>query len=142
VHDLEAQPKVMYNNIKINLPKSTLVLSNPCCNACFTILLLNISMDMPSLQNRSNCTFRCDYLRLATTTTAKSGFNPLTIDKQKNVLTFSTREQNGIRKKVSTMNVNYFEKCGDMCQRKIATTMIVIMAILSVGAMLSLFIRW
>jgi len=99
-------------------------------------------MDMPSLQNRSNCTFRSDYLRLATTTTAKSGFNPLTIDKQKNVLTFPTREQNGIRKKVSTMSVNYFKKCGDMCQRKIATTMIVIMAILSVGAMLSLFIRW
>ena len=40
-----------------------------------TILLLNISMDMPSLQNRSNCTFRCDFLRLATTTTVKSGLN-------------------------------------------------------------------
>jgi len=38
-----------------------------------TILLLNISMDMPSLQNRSNCMFRCVFLRLATTTTAKSG---------------------------------------------------------------------
>ena len=41
----------------------------------YTILLLNISKDMPSLQNRSNCTFRCDLLRLATTTTVKSGLN-------------------------------------------------------------------
>ena len=43
-----------------------------------TILLLNISMDMPSLQNRSNCTFRYSFLRLATIPTAKSGFNSLT----------------------------------------------------------------
>ncbi len=59
---------------QVNLPESTLVVSNPCCNACFTILLLNISMDMPSSQNRSNCAFRCSFLRLATIPTAKSGF--------------------------------------------------------------------
>jgi hypothetical protein len=39
------------------------------------------------------------------------------------------------------MNGNYFKKCGEMCQRKLAATMIVIFAILSVGALLSLFIR-
>jgi len=39
-----------------------------------TILLLNISMDMPSLQKRSNCTFRYGFLRLATIPTTKSGF--------------------------------------------------------------------
>jgi hypothetical protein len=48
-------------------------LENPCCNACFTILLLNISMDMPASQNCSNCTFRHGFLRLATIPTAKSG---------------------------------------------------------------------
>jgi hypothetical protein len=32
-------------------------------------------MDMPSLRNRSNRTFRCGFLCLATTTTAKSGLN-------------------------------------------------------------------
>jgi hypothetical protein len=40
-----------------------------------TILLLNIFMNMPSSQSRSNCSFRCGFLRLATTSTAKSGFN-------------------------------------------------------------------
>ncbi|MEE8381131.1 MAG: hypothetical protein V3R78_04555, partial [Thermodesulfobacteriota bacterium] len=39
-----------------------------------TILLLNIFMNMPSSQNRSNCSFRCGFLRLATMSTAKSGF--------------------------------------------------------------------
>ena len=58
---------------QINLPESTLVLSNPCCNTCFTISLLNISMDMPASQNRSNYTFRYGFLRLATIPTAKSG---------------------------------------------------------------------
>ena len=37
-------------------------LANPCCNACFTILFLNIFINMPSSKNRSNCAFR---LRLA-----------------------------------------------------------------------------
>jgi hypothetical protein len=32
-------------------------------------------MDMPSSQNRSNCTFRYGFLRLATIPTAKSGLN-------------------------------------------------------------------
>ena len=48
-----------------------------------TILLLNIFMNMPSLQNRSNCAFRCGFLSLATKPTAKSGFNS-------SVLQFST----------------------------------------------------
>jgi len=39
------------------------------------ILLLNISTDMPSLQNRSNCAFRFGFMRLVTKTTAKSGFD-------------------------------------------------------------------
>jgi hypothetical protein len=39
----------------------------------YTILLLTISMDMSSLQNRSNCTFHSGFLCLATKTTAKSG---------------------------------------------------------------------
>jgi hypothetical protein len=30
-------------------------------------------MNMPSSQNRSNCAFRCSFLRLATIPTAKSG---------------------------------------------------------------------
>ena len=30
----------------------------PCCNARFTILLLNIFINMPSAQNRSNFAFR------------------------------------------------------------------------------------
>jgi hypothetical protein len=30
-------------------------------------------MNMPSLQNRSNCAFRCGFPRLATIPTAKSG---------------------------------------------------------------------
>jgi len=38
-----------------------------------TILLLNIFMNMPSSQNCSNCAFRCGFLCLATTPTAKSG---------------------------------------------------------------------
>ena len=40
-----------------------------------TIFLLNISIDMPSSQNRSNCAFRCGFLRLATIPTAKTGLN-------------------------------------------------------------------
>ena len=40
-----------------------------------TILLLNIFMNIPSSQNRSNCSFRYSFLRLATTSTAKSGLN-------------------------------------------------------------------
>jgi len=32
-------------------------------------------MNMPSSQNRSNCAFRCGFLCLATTSTAKSGLN-------------------------------------------------------------------
>ena len=32
-------------------------------------------MDMQSSQNRSDCTFRCVFLRLATTSTAKSGLS-------------------------------------------------------------------
>jgi hypothetical protein len=42
---------------------------------CDTILLLNIIMIMPASQNRSNCAFRCSFLRLVTKPTAKSGFN-------------------------------------------------------------------
>jgi len=39
-----------------------------------TILFLTISMDMPSLENRSNCTFRHGFLRLVTKTTSNPGF--------------------------------------------------------------------
>jgi len=63
---------IIYINPRI-CSSHLLRLENPCCNACFTILLLNISTDMPSLQNRSNFTFLCGFLRLATTATAKSG---------------------------------------------------------------------
>jgi hypothetical protein len=38
-------------------------------------LLLNIIMIMPASQNRSNCAFRCSFLRLVTKPTAKSGLN-------------------------------------------------------------------
>jgi len=48
-------------------------LENPCCNACFTILALDILMNMPAGQNRSNCAFRNGFLRLATMPTAQSG---------------------------------------------------------------------
>jgi hypothetical protein len=48
-------------------------LVNPCCNACFTIFFLTISIDMPSSKNRSNYTFRFGLRRLATMPTAKSG---------------------------------------------------------------------
>ena len=52
-------------------------LVNPCCNACFTIFFLTISIDMPSSKNRSNYAFRCGSRHLATTPTAKSGLKPL-----------------------------------------------------------------
>jgi hypothetical protein len=48
-------------------------LVNPCCNACFTILFLNIIMIMPASQNHSNYAFRFGLRRLATIPTAKSG---------------------------------------------------------------------
>ncbi len=48
-------------------------LENHCCNACFTILFLNIIMIMPASQKRSNYAFRCSFLRLVTKPTAKSG---------------------------------------------------------------------
>ena len=42
----------------------------------FTILVLDILMNMPAGQNRSNCAFRNGFLRLATMPTAQSGLNP------------------------------------------------------------------
>ena len=50
-------------------------LENPCCNACFPILLLDIFINMPMSQNRSNCAFRFGFLRLTTDSTAQSGLN-------------------------------------------------------------------
>jgi len=41
---------------------------------CDTILLLNIIIIMPALQNSSNYSFHCSFLRLVTKPTAKSGF--------------------------------------------------------------------
>ncbi len=55
-------------------------LANPCCNACFTILFLNIIMIMPASQKRSNCAFRFGLRRLATMPTAKSGLNVWYLD--------------------------------------------------------------
>ena len=49
---------------------------------CDTILLLDISTDMPALQNRSNCTFRYVFRRLATIPTAKPGINCLQEEKE------------------------------------------------------------
>ena len=67
---------IYFNLLKPKICSSNLLrLGNPCCNACFMILLLNISTDMPSLQNRSNCAFRFGFMRLVTKTTAKSGFD-------------------------------------------------------------------
>ncbi len=45
----------------------------PCCNARFTILILNILVNMLPGQNRSNFAFRLGFSTLATITTAKSG---------------------------------------------------------------------
>jgi len=45
-------------------------LENPCCNARFTILLLNIFINMPSAQNRSNFPFRWGFSILMTMPTA------------------------------------------------------------------------
>ncbi len=39
----------------------------------FTVLVLDILMNMPAGQNRSNCAFRNGFLRLATMPTAQSG---------------------------------------------------------------------
>ncbi len=39
----------------------------------FTILVLDILMNMPASQNRSNCAFRNGFLRLATMPTAQFG---------------------------------------------------------------------
>ena len=46
---------------------------NPCCNACFPILFLDIFINIPRSQNRSNCASRYGFLRLATDSTAQSG---------------------------------------------------------------------
>jgi hypothetical protein len=54
-------------------------LENPCYNACFTILVLDILANMPAGQNRSNCAFRNGFLRLATMLPALSGLNDLQI---------------------------------------------------------------
>jgi hypothetical protein len=40
------------------------------------------------------------------------------------------------------MTIKYFRKCGEVCQKKIAGTTIILMGIISVAAMVSLFIRW
>ncbi len=39
----------------------------------FTVLVLDILMNMPAGQNRSNCAFRNGFLRLVTMPTAQSG---------------------------------------------------------------------
>jgi hypothetical protein len=66
--------KQAYGHLEPRLcSRHLLRLENPCCNARFTILLLNIFMNMPSAQNRSNFAFRLGFLRLATAPTAQSG---------------------------------------------------------------------
>ncbi len=60
-------------------------LVNPCCNACFTILFLNIIMIMPASQNRSNCAFRYGLRRLATKPTAKSGLKHVKLYRREGV---------------------------------------------------------
>ena len=65
-------------------------LANPCCNACFTILLLNIIIIMPASQNRSNFAFRCGLRRLVTTSIAKSGLKTCTGDRSATILFKST----------------------------------------------------
>jgi hypothetical protein len=68
-------------NLKPRICSSHLLrLVNPCCNACFTIFLLTISIDMPSSKNRSNYAFRYGLHRLATTPTAKSGLKHSGLD--------------------------------------------------------------
>ncbi len=40
------------------------------------------------------------------------------------------------------MRNRYFIKCGEVCKRRIAGTTILLMGMLSVAAMVSLFMRW
>jgi hypothetical protein len=54
-------------------------LENPCCNACFPILLLDIFINMPTSQNRSNCSFRFGFLRLAIDSTAQCVLDTATL---------------------------------------------------------------
>jgi hypothetical protein len=55
---------------------------NPCCNAFFPILLLDIFMNMLTSQNRSNCAFRHGFLRLGADSTAQSGFKEIPLVSQ------------------------------------------------------------
>ena len=67
-------PAAFFRSIKPRLCSNLLLrLENPCCNACFPILLLDIFMNMPASQNRSNCAFRYGFLRLDTDSTPQSG---------------------------------------------------------------------
>ena len=67
------ETRVLNQAVKPRLcSRHLLRLENPCCNARFTILLLNIFMNMPSAQNRSNFASHCGFLRLATAPTAQS----------------------------------------------------------------------
>ncbi len=45
----------------------------PCCNALFAILILNIFMNMPAVQNCSKFAFRLGFSTLATMSAAQSG---------------------------------------------------------------------
>ena len=72
-HSKTKQTNQYLSSFKPRLCNSLLLrLENPCCSACFPILLLDIFMNMPPSQNRSNCAFRCGFLRLATDSTAQS----------------------------------------------------------------------
>ena len=76
-------------------------LENPCCPAeAGTILALDILMNMPAGQNRSNCAFRNGFLRLATMPYAQSGLKGLkkfllTLFKTPQILTQHTAATRG-----------------------------------------------
>ena len=40
------------------------------------------------------------------------------------------------------MRNRFFIKCGEVCQKRIAGTTIILMGVISAAAMVSLFIRW
>ena len=40
------------------------------------------------------------------------------------------------------MRNKYFRKCGEICQKRIAGSTIILMGVVSAAAMVSLFIRW
>ena len=60
-------PLLFHPEDEIKLPVARVVV-------CDMILLLNIIMIMPALQNHSNYAFHCGFLRIVTKPTAKSGF--------------------------------------------------------------------